>query len=252
MNPNPSANDGDDGRDGKDANSTGKRRSPADALVELLQGSLDLFLSDGGQPYARVAINGHYEVHAIESAAFRDWIGREHFQKTRKVAMPAALDSALEILAGRARFEGGAPRPVHLRVAGDESAIYLDLGDPERKVVKVTADGWEVLTDSPVLFRRPSDYGELPVPVPGGSVEELREFMNLKDDDQLKLVVGFLLGALRPRPPYPILEITGSQGSAKSTTTKMLRDLIDPCKAPVRAPVTTNVISQSRPEQLDA
>ena len=43
-----------------------------------------------------------------------------------------------------------------------------------------------------------------------------------------------LLAAARPGFPYPILIEHGEQGSAKSTTTKVLRALIDPNRSPLR------------------
>ena len=49
------------------------------------------------------------------------------------------------------------------------------------------------------------------------------------------LVVAWLLGALRAGGPYPVLAIAGEQGSAKTVLSKLLRALIDPSVAPVRA-----------------
>jgi hypothetical protein len=49
------------------------------------------------------------------------------------------------------------------------------------------------------------------------------------------LVVAWLLAALRPGGPYPVLAISGEQGSAKTVLSKLLKALIDPNVAPVRA-----------------
>ena len=49
------------------------------------------------------------------------------------------------------------------------------------------------------------------------------------------LIVAWLLGALRAGGPYPVLAIAGEQGSAKTVLSKLLRALIDPNVAPVRA-----------------
>jgi hypothetical protein len=43
------------------------------------------------------------------------------------------------------------------------------------------------------------------------------------------------LATLRARGPYPLLAISGEQGSAKTVLSKMLKALIDPSAAPVRA-----------------
>jgi hypothetical protein len=49
------------------------------------------------------------------------------------------------------------------------------------------------------------------------------------------LVVAWLLATLRPGGPYPLLAISGEQGSAKTVLSKMLKALVDPNAAPVRA-----------------
>jgi hypothetical protein len=75
----------------------------------------------------------------------------------------------------------------------------------------------------------------LPVPERGGSIEALRSFLNLSNQTDFVLVVAWLLAALRSGGPYPLLAISGEQGSAKTVLSKLLRALVDPNEAPVRA-----------------
>ncbi len=49
------------------------------------------------------------------------------------------------------------------------------------------------------------------------------------------MMKAFVLAAMRPKGPYPVLVLNGRHGSAKSTTAKVLRLLIDPNEAPIRA-----------------
>jgi len=49
------------------------------------------------------------------------------------------------------------------------------------------------------------------------------------------LIAGALLTAYRGHGPYPVVVLHGEQGSAKSTTARVIRDLIDPNSAPLRA-----------------
>lgn len=72
----------------------------------------------------------------------------------------------------------------------------------------------------------------LPVPERGGSADELEPFLNTSPD-QFVLVKGCLLCALRSWGPYPLAVLVGPAGSAKSTFTRILRDLIDPDKIPM-------------------
>lgn len=49
------------------------------------------------------------------------------------------------------------------------------------------------------------------------------------------LVVAWALAALRNRGPYPVIVLSGEHGSAKSTFSAMLRALLDPNTARLRA-----------------
>src|SRR5262245_56801205 len=75
----------------------------------------------------------------------------------------------------------------------------------------------------------------LPMPVRGGSVAALRSFLNVRSKADFVLVVAWLLACLRDRGPYPVIVLSGEQGSAKSTFSAILRALLDPYTAPLRA-----------------
>jgi hypothetical protein len=75
----------------------------------------------------------------------------------------------------------------------------------------------------------------LPIPARGGSIETLRSFLNVRSDADFVLVVAWALACLRNRGPYPVIVLSGEQGSAKSTFSAILRALLDPNTAPLRA-----------------
>jgi len=106
--------------------------------------------------------------------------------------------------------------------------------NPSWQVVEITPHGWQVIDESPVRFRRSKAMLPLPTPMPGGHINQLRGFVNV-DDDTWRLVVAWLVATLRPKGPYPVLALFAEQGSGKSTTGRLLRDLVDPNAAPLRA-----------------
>ena len=55
-----------------------------------------------------------------------------------------ALQSARRVLEARAYF-GGPERTVHVRVAGQDGRIYLDLCDRDWRAVEIAADGWRII-----------------------------------------------------------------------------------------------------------
>src|SRR5262249_45635488 len=162
------------------------------------------------------------------------WLLHRHYEETRTALSPAEIRSTLDLLEAHAQFDGP-ERAVHVRLAEHEARIYLDLTDECWRVVEIGPEGWRVIGSSPVHFRRTAGMLPLPVPQPGGSIEALASFLNLRDQNDFVLVVAWLLAALRAGGPYPPLAASGEQGSAKTVLSKLLKALIDPNVGPVRA-----------------
>jgi len=193
-----------------------------------------LFHTPNGSAYADVSINGHRETWQIRSASFRNFL-RHWFYKNRGEALSSGkLNRALQQLEAQAQFDGP-ERHVHVRVAGLDGKIYIDLCDKEWRAVEVDPNGWRLVHTPPVRFERKPGMRPLPVPAKGGSIEALRSFLNVQSDDDFVIAVAWVLAALRDRAPYPILVLRGEQGSGKSTFTRVLRALVDPNTAPLRA-----------------
>ena len=116
-----------------------------------------------------------------------------------------------------------------------EPVYYLDLGDPSWQCVAIRPEGCRVVEHAPVFFRRPRGFRAMPRPQWDGSIDLLKKYTNVADGD-FPLLAAWMAAALRPAGPYPILILTGEQGSAKSTMARVARRLIDPCSAILKAP----------------
>jgi len=179
-------------------------------------------------------IKAHRETWAIRSRGFRRWLAQRFFEDNGGAPSSEALQSALNVIEAKAHFN--APeRPIFIRIGGYEGKLYLDLCDDAWRAVEIDANGWQVIDNPPARFRRAAGMKPLPIPVSGGSIEMLRPYLNLHSDADFVLVVAWALAALRDSGPYPVLVLSGEQGSAKSTFSAMLRALLDPNTAPLRA-----------------
>ena len=195
--------------------------------------SAELFHTANGTAFADLMIDAHRETWPVRSSRFRSWLRRKYYEATGAAPGAGAISSALNLLEARAQFD--APRrAVFIRVAEHDGRIYLDLADDGWRAVEIGPDGWRVVSCPPVRFRRAEGMLPLPMPVRGGSVEALTSFFNLPNRSDFVLVVAWLLAALRHGGPYPLLAVSGEQGSAKTVLSKILRALIDPNAAPVR------------------
>lgn len=161
--------------------------------------------------------------HGLRSGSFRRWLCGEYYAKFGKTAKDDKVKAAVDVLE---HLADKSVQVTYLRFARIGQAIYIDLGTPAWDAVEITAAGWRVIKP-PVKFRRSSNFGELPRPERGGSVDELRNFINCTDEDWT-LILGWLLDAYKARGPFAILVANGEQGSAKSTLCRLLRSLVDP------------------------
>src|ERR1019366_4555102 len=139
-----------------------------------------------------------------------------------------------DLMCARAKYDG-AEKLTYLRFAHVDGRSYLDLANDAWEVVEIDADGWRVLQQSPVCFRRVAGMKALPHPERGGSLTELREFINAQDERHFILMTSWLMGTFLPKGAFPVLLIQALQGSAKSGTTTILRNLVDPVTVPLSA-----------------
>ena len=215
-----------------------KKESQATAIVRLvMEAKADLWHTPTGDGYITISIDGHHrENHPLNSRGCKDSLSRPYYVDSGRAPNPTALQAAIATLSGIARFDGD-EHAVHVRVAaGDDGVVYLDLVDSGWRVVQVTPTGWSIISNPPVRFRRPRGMRPLPVPVKGGSIEELRRFVNVGSKTDFCLMAAWLIQALRPQGPYPILVLIAEQGAAKTTTVRSLRRFCDPSESDVRRP----------------
>jgi hypothetical protein len=212
---------------------TTTRESQADRLVKLVVADgIELFHDDLDDAFARLCVGGHREVWRCRGGNFRCWLSGRFWQSEEKALSSDALGAALNVIEARARFEGG-EYTLHNRVAFHEGAIWYDQADRGWRAVKVTANGWEIVAEPPVLFRRYTHQQPQPEPARDGDLHDLLRFVNLRDPSQGLLLLVYVVGCLIPDIPHPIPVLHGPQGSAKTTLFCMLRRLIDPSAVPV-------------------
>lgn len=194
----------------------------------------DLFHTPKRQAFVKLRIGSHVEVHSIDSEAVKLFLQRQHFEEAGRPPSDQALKEALSTLSAMAQFNGPECE-VYVRVATVDGKTYLDLANPSWEVVEIDEDGWRILSESPVYFRRPGGMKALPTPGVQGDMNQLRKFVNIDSESSWYLLVTWMVQALYPTGPYPILILQGEQGSAKTTTAKLLKALLDPSVTAVRA-----------------
>jgi hypothetical protein len=196
--------------------------------LAFLSREVELFRSPDGEPCITVKMQSCQETWPLRAKAFKRWLTWRFYKLTGNPIDAPMLKKVSDFLTAIALFECQ-EHPVFTRIAEYEGGLlYLDLHNDTREAVEITAEGWRAVTEPPVRFARYPGMAALPYPEHGGSLVDLRAFLNVSSDADFMLLVSWVLAALRPNGPYPILVLQGEQDSAKSTVTKVLRKLVDP------------------------
>jgi phage/plasmid primase-like uncharacterized protein len=150
-----------------DEDGDSKKKAKQTEIVLASAAAAGLFHTDDAKCFADIVVNGHRETWPIRSRSFRQWLVHQYY-KTQGGSVPGqeAVRAAIENLEARARFDGKV-RPVYVRIGGHGGKIYLDLVDKAWRAVEIDQDGWRIITNPPVRFRRAPNMMPLPAPRKG-------------------------------------------------------------------------------------
>ncbi|MDP3521947.1 MAG: hypothetical protein Q8S02_15125 [Hydrogenophaga sp.] len=206
----------------------------AELLVDLARNQCQFVHDEQKEPYAVLEASGARQVHRVMSRSFSDYLSHAFYTQHDRAPTEQALKIALQTLSGQAKF-GGEEREVFTRIAKTEDGYFLDLCNDAWQCVQVTATGWAVAAGAGApLFVRSASMRPLPLPERDGTMDALWPLVNVPVADRLPLL-AWMLECLRPDTPHVVLELVGEQGSAKSSTQRALRRLIDPNQSDLRA-----------------
>ncbi|WP_297325601.1 hypothetical protein [Nitrosomonas sp.] len=210
-------------------NGQGQRNSDADIILEVLDEKPLLHDEDADKTF----IEDDERIYRIGSQPFTEWVSHKYFREFGRSVSESAIKQVAFTLTGHAKHDGIKKR-VYIRAANHQDAIYIFMGDGDWQSIKVTASGWNLDSESHIKFWKPGSMLALPMPVSGGKIDDLWEYLNISGDYRL-LVLAWMLEAFRSETPFPVLALNGLQGTAKSSTHKRIRQLIDPSGCDLRA-----------------
>lgn len=206
--------------------------SALDELVALARAQCQLHHDPDRNAVAVIPMPSRREVWRVYSSGFEDWL-RATYWRAKEMGVPeTTMKSALATLAA-AGINDGQEIEVYVRAARCEDGYVIDLADEQWQAIHVTPQGWRMVNESPVYFTRTPSMRPLPMPLAHGDIGLLWQHTNIPAHSRV-MVLTWLLDCLRPDTPFPVLELVGEQGSAKSTTQSVLRSLVDPNKVMLR------------------
>lgn len=215
-----------------DNKDTTPAKSIATQLIEIAEKRYEFGTGMTGEPFS-IPRTGARVLQMLRSGrlSLRTELAREYFRLTGKAAPQQATADALAVIEGLAAE--ACPQPLHTRVGGHDGSLWLDMGDHTGRAIQVTAAGWDIAYEVPVLFRRTALTGALPDPMDGGSLHDLWDRLNVAEEDR-PLIAAWLVAVLFDKIPHPVLMLGGEQGSGKSSAARALVSILDPGPVPLR------------------
>lgn len=209
-------------------------KKSSELMLQLIE-DLYLFHDNEGIAYAKLWVEDHYEVWNVESAVLMNYLIARYMQAYEgEIPSEISLRELKRVLKVKAQIQGS-EHSVYTRIAELDDAIYISLCDEKWNAIEITKKGWKIISNPPVFFVRSPIMKELPRPCKNGQIASLHQFINAREEHDFHLIIAWLLSTFKENSPFPIMIIQGEQGSAKSTTTSILRTLIDPSTLTLRS-----------------
>ena len=185
-----------------------------------------------GRGIAVIDQEGVRQVFYINGTGFAEWFRAKYYAASGLGLSDQLLAIAVNTLSAIGMHEGNLLE-VHMRCAKHNDNYYIDLCNNDWSAICVNMFGWTIVKHAPVLFIRSRNMRALPMPHSAGDLSKLWQYINIPAALHV-LLMTWLIECYRTDTPFPPLELSGEQGSAKSTTQRKLRDLIDPNQVALR------------------
>ena len=211
--------------DGKNEDKKGQ----IDILIDIVE-DIETYRTSMDETYVTIQIRENNV--NVKSERFKKWIVSQFYNIESKIPTNDNIAKIILLLESRAMNEVNEVL-VERRCATVDHCIYYDLKDDSCNVVKVSRDGWEIIKDPPVIFARTKTMYRQVTPERNGNLDILDKWFRYKDENHLILQKVILVASLIPNIARPIQVLHGEKGSSKTSTMKLVRDIIDPAIVPV-------------------
>ncbi len=205
-------------------------------IKSIKERCIEIFKNQINQFYTTLRINDHVECLALESSRFKNVIRNEYYQRERKILTDDKLDGFIKLIESELMFNDDIKNVnLSLRVAktNEDNTLYYDLTNLKWEIVKITSEGWDVIknNDIPIFYRYENNCIPQVYPSKNYDKEIFNKFLklfNLESKNDIILLSVYMMSLFIPNIPKVILVVSGTGGGAKTTTFKMIKNIVDP------------------------
>ncbi len=206
--------------------------SIADKVYQFAKTKIIKFVTSSDDKYrifVLVKRNGHNETVELETKNSELWLKLEYFKDKKTIPGDTSFSRALSIL----YTEGleSESQKIYNRVAIIQNTLYYDLGRPDWKILRISAEGVEIVEMNehiPLFERRQSMHPQIELDNSDpNALNELVELLRIPENRR-HLFKVHLASMYLEHIPVPMMVFSGEQGSAKTTTSRAVKQIVDP------------------------
>ncbi len=206
-------------------------KSSKGRIVEFLDDSItQCMISDNDPTRVFVRIQDG-SVMELTSSYFYYWLNHNSFNKLDEIFAEEVLKASIQLLYAKCLMNKSIKRvKTFVRIAQVEDAIFYDLLDSKRNIVRVTPDNVEISPLKPTdpIFEHSDILVTQVLPdMKKKGLDEFIDLFNLEEEEKFLFkvhVVGMFLQGI----PVPIMDLFGHHGKGKSTASGSVKRLVDP------------------------
>ncbi|MCB1197198.1 MAG: hypothetical protein KDK51_02405 [Deltaproteobacteria bacterium] len=199
-----------------------------------------LFQDQYKESYIWIRDDTQNQVKKIISQDFYTWLGDQYFLACNDYPSFDNIKDASRCIDGRARCGNAETFALSTRCSHEHESIYVDLGQASGRVIQINGFGWSNEIPSKPIFRRFQHQKPLPPVHPlsknarsysqsqKGLLAKLKTWIPIKSDGDLLLLLAWVVATIVSKKSKPILCFVGPKGSGKSTSSAIVKNILDP------------------------
>jgi|GEM_PF-2704568 len=207
-------------------NST-KKQTQATILMKIIE-TATLIRDDAKQTYAvGLTSRNSNKVIPLLSEYFAKWLQNSYFTKCSTFSRKSELSTAIEqadFLAEQLPSVG----KVNFRFGFASGNHYIDMRNEADEIIEITRLKWSITQKAPVYFREFDTQRSLPTPNRNGDLTRVFDYINVEHEEDKVLLLPTVCTLALANLTRPIIGFIGEHGSAKTTSSRIIRGLLDP------------------------
>lgn len=206
-------------------------------ILKDIEEEQHIFYHDRAEtPYVCVIKDGIKQYMEVYGNDYKKYVRYMYYERYQKAVPKDALQRVLDTLAVKAQIEGEEITPAY-RCAYHDGKIYYYLADREQTVICIDQNGYKVIAESPVPFIKKQNMSEQVLPEESDiSLKKLgtRYWKFATAEDGIIHWV-LLISRFIAEGSQPLIYYFGDRGSAKSTSMKLDKMIVDPSEIDIKA-----------------